>query len=108
MQHLEDAARYTPPIGGPNHFAEHLRVATMSVGTYSIPCGGLDDQFPHTEDEVYVVLKGRAQFTAGDETVWVGPGTTLFVPSNENHRFHDVTEDLAILVVFAPPHSGRP
>ena len=107
VRHLEQAIRYTAPAGGPNQFTEHLRVATMSVGTYSIPCGGLDDQVPHAEDEVYVVLSGSARFTSGDDTVSVGPGTTLFVPANEDHRFHDVTDDLAVLVVFAPPYSGR-
>lgn len=108
VQHLERATRYTPPAGGPNHFTEHLRAAAMSVGTYSIPRGGLDDQVPHAEDELYVVLSGSAHFTSGDDTVSVGPGTTLFVPANEDHRFHDVTDDLAVLVVFTPPYSGRP
>jgi mannose-6-phosphate isomerase-like protein (cupin superfamily) len=79
----------------------------MSVGTYSIHRGGLDDQVPHAEDEVYVVLSGSARFTSGNDTVSVGPGTTLFVPANEDHRFHDITDDLAVLVVFAPPYSGR-
>ena len=36
----------------------------------------------------------------------VGPGTTLFVPADEYHRFHGVTEDLAVLVFFAPAYSG--
>jgi len=108
VQHFDQAGRYTAPAGSPNHFTEHVRVATMSVGTYSIPRDGLDDQVPHAEDEVYVVLSGRACFTSGETTVSVGPGTTLFVPANQDHRFHDIADDLAVLVVFAPPYSGRP
>jgi mannose-6-phosphate isomerase-like protein (cupin superfamily) len=32
---------------------------------------------------------------------------TLFVPAGEEHRFHDVTEDMALLVFFAPAYTGR-
>ena len=56
MQVIEGAGRYTPAAGGePNHWAEHMASADLSVGTYSIPAGGLDDQEPHREDEIYVV-----------------------------------------------------
>lgn len=105
MEHLEGAGTFTG-TEEPNHWVEHLRAASLSVGTYSIPAGGVDDQEPHTEDEVYLVAAGRARVTAGGRMLEVGPGTTLFVPAGEEHRFHDVTEDLALVVVFAPPYSG--
>lgn len=103
-----DADTFDCPPGRPNHYVERLRVAAMSAGTYSIPAGGLDDQRPHGEDEVYVVLSGTGAFTAGDQTVPVRSGTTLYVPRGEPHRFHDVTADLTVLVLFAPPYSGPP
>jgi hypothetical protein len=31
----------------------------------------------------------------------------IYVPTAEEHRFVDVTEDLALLVVFAPPYESR-
>jgi quercetin dioxygenase-like cupin family protein len=37
----------------------------------------------------------------------VGPGSVIFVPSGEEHRFTDITEDLALLVVFAPAYGTR-
>jgi mannose-6-phosphate isomerase-like protein (cupin superfamily) len=101
------ADEFSCPTGLPNHYREHLRVATMSVGTYSIPAGGVDDQRPHAEDEVYVVLAGSGSFTAGGRTVPVARGTTLYVPQREEHRFHDITVDLTVLVLFAPPYTGR-
>jgi mannose-6-phosphate isomerase-like protein (cupin superfamily) len=108
VQHLPSAGRYAPPADGdPNAYVEHVRSAALSLGTYSIPAGGVDDQVPHGEDEVYVVLAGQATFTGAGEPVAVGPGSVLFVPAGEEHRFHDVTADLAVLVVFAPPYSGR-
>lgn len=78
----------------------------MIAGTYSLPSGALDDQTPHAEDEIYFVVSGRGSFTAGGHTAEVGPGTTLFVPAGEDHRFHDVVEDLTVLVIFAPAYSG--
>jgi mannose-6-phosphate isomerase-like protein (cupin superfamily) len=104
VEHLEDAGRFTDVR--PNHWVEHVRTPTMSVGTYSIPAGGVDDQSAHTEDEVYVVTAGRASFTAAGRTLDLHAGVTLFVGAGEAHRFHDVTEDLALLSVVAPPYSG--
>ena len=77
----------------------------MSLGTYSIPAGAADPQQPHKEDEVYFVKAGRARFTAAGETVDVAAGHVLFVPGHEEHRFIDVTEDLTVLVFFAPAES---
>lgn len=105
MQHLESAGTFSRS-DGPNHWIEHLRVPAMSLGTYSIPAGGVDDQTPHAEDEIYVVTAGRGRFSAGGRTLDVAPGAVLFVEAGEEHHFHDVTEDLALLVVFAPPYSG--
>ncbi len=102
------AGRFTAPTGPrPNHWVEHLRVPAMSVGTYSIPAGAADTQEPHTEDEVYVVTAGRAVFEAAGERVPVAAGTVLYVPAGEPHRFVDVTEDLAVVVVFAPAEYTR-
>lgn len=91
----------------PNDYVEHLRTASMSVGTYSIPAGGVDDQAPHHEDEIYVVTTGRATLVTPKGSEPVGPGDVLLVPAEEDHRFTDITEDLALLVLFAPPYSGR-
>jgi hypothetical protein len=32
---------------------------------------------------------------------------TYSIPAGEEHRFHDVTEDMALLVFFAPAYTGR-
>ena len=91
----------------PTHWVEQLRVADLSVGTYSIPAGNTDDQEPHTEDEIYIVTAGRAIFEAGQDRVAVGPGSVLYVPAGEVHRFTDMTEDLAAIVLFAPAEGSR-
>ncbi|MET7301358.1 cupin domain-containing protein [Embleya sp. NPDC005575] len=103
-----DAGRFAPAADGSADYVEHLRVPALSFGTYSIPAGQPDDQAPHSEDEIYAVAGGRGRFTSGGRTIDVGPGSTLFVPAGEEHRFHDVTEDLTVLVFFAPAYTGRP
>ena len=47
---------------------------------------------------MYVVTAGRARLWTPDLTVDIGPGSVLFVPAEEEHRFIDVTEDLTLLV----------
>jgi mannose-6-phosphate isomerase-like protein (cupin superfamily) len=108
MKIISGAGRFTPPAGSDgNHWAEHLRAADLSVGTYSIPAGGLDDQVPHTEDEIYVVTAGRAVLRAGEDGMAVRAGSVIYVAAGEEHRFTDVTEDLAAVVLFAPAEGSR-
>lgn len=83
-------------------YLEFLRVPALSVGLYTLQAGAVDGQSPHTEDEVYVVMAGRARITVGDEVRDVGPGSTVYVAATVAHRFHDIAERLEILVVFAP------
>jgi mannose-6-phosphate isomerase-like protein (cupin superfamily) len=107
MQVIAEAGTYTPPDGGPNDWVVHLSNDDLSLGTYSIPAGGLDDQSPHTEDEIYVVRAGRATLVTDSGSADVGPGSVVFVPAGERHRFTEITEDLAMIVVFAPPYGSR-
>lgn len=87
-------------------YHEFLRAESMSAGYYRLPADGVDPQSPHREDEVYVVLQGRAWITVGDDERHVGPGDTVFVAATVPHRFHDIAEDLEVIVLFAPPESG--
>jgi mannose-6-phosphate isomerase-like protein (cupin superfamily) len=107
MQIIGGAGAWTAPVQGPNDWVEHLTVPDLSVGTYCIPAGGVDDQQPHTEDEIYVVTAGRARIVTPGGSADVVPGTVIFVPAGEEHRFTDVTEDLALLVVFGPAYGSR-
>src|SRR5258706_14106789 len=107
MPVLPGAGRYALAHGELNRFDEHLQTADLSVGTYSLPAGGVDDQTPHSEDEIYVVTAGRAPFVDGGGRVPIGPGGARFVAAGAEHRFVDIEEDLALVVVFAPPYKSR-
>ena len=83
-------------------YREFLRVPNMSAGLYVLPAGGTDHQKPHREDEIYYVLRGRARFKAGMEDREVSTGSVIFVAAEVGHRFYDISEELEILVFFAP------
>jgi mannose-6-phosphate isomerase-like protein (cupin superfamily) len=86
--------------------AEVLRSDLLSVGLYLLPAGGNDDQTPHAEDEVYYAVRGRATLRVGAEDHPVGPGTLLFVPALAVHFFHDILEELILVVFWAPPEGS--
>lgn len=75
----------------------------LSVGLYLLPAGGTDGQSPHLEDEVYFAVRGRATLRVGTEDHPVQPGTLLFVPARAVHFFHDIAEELVLVVFWAPP-----
>ena len=86
-------------------YLEFLRVPTMSAGVYVLPSGGADLQRPHHEDEMYYVVSGRGRFLAAGEDQEVSAGSILFVAAEVEHRFHDIREELMVLVFFAPAES---
>jgi mannose-6-phosphate isomerase-like protein (cupin superfamily) len=87
-------------------YREFLRVPAMSAGLYVLPAGATDRQKPHREDEIYYVVRGRARFKVGSDDREgdreVSAGSVIFVAAQVGHRFYDITEELAVLVFFAP------
>ncbi|HXO08109.1 MAG TPA: cupin domain-containing protein [Solirubrobacteraceae bacterium] len=87
-------------------WSETLRVPAMSVGVYLLSADATDDQTPHDEDEIYYVVRGRAVLRIGSSSRAVVPGDCIFVAAGATHRFEDITDDLELLVVFAPAYTG--
>jgi len=99
---LEDMlARARQAAGG--YAPAVLRSDLLSVGLYTLAAGAMDDQSPHMEDEVYYTVRGRATLFAGGVEHPVREGSVLFVPARMEHRFHDIVEELILLVFWAPP-----
>jgi mannose-6-phosphate isomerase-like protein (cupin superfamily) len=84
-------------------YLQFLRERNMSAGLYALGRGAGDPQRPHGQDEVYLVVSGRASLTVGDETTQVARGSVAYVPAGVPHRFHHISEDLRVMVVFSPP-----
>lgn len=83
-------------------YLEFLEVPDLSMGLYVLPAGGIDPQSPHTEDEVYYVVSGRAKIRVADEDRDVQGGSIVHVAKNVEHKFHSIEEELRVLVFFAP------
>ena len=97
---LDDLLRERAASGRLYH--EFIRTHDLSVGMYVLAAGGTDPQGPHTEDEVYYVVSGRATVTVGGEERAIGPGSVVFVGADVAHKFHDIEEELVLLVAFGP------
>ena len=90
--------------GGKPYF-EFLRVPAMSAGVYALPVEGKDSQSPHKEDELYYVVRGRARMRVASEEHEVSEGSIVFVAAGVQHHFHEIKEELVVLVFFAPAES---
>ena len=88
-------------------YLEFLRRQQMSGGLYVLDAGAEDLQQPHTEDELYYVIEGRAVLEVDGDQRPVQPGTLVFVAAGVAHRFHSIASKLSVLVIFAPPESRR-
>jgi mannose-6-phosphate isomerase-like protein (cupin superfamily) len=85
-----------------NAYQEFLRVSSMSAGIYVLAAGGTDGQSPHGQDEMYYVVRGRARMRAGSKDQSITPGSLIFVAAEVEHQFHEIEEELTVLVFFAP------
>jgi mannose-6-phosphate isomerase-like protein (cupin superfamily) len=88
-------------------YVEFLRIPAMSCGVYVLRAGEEDMQRPHNQDEIYYVFSGaaRMKLTAANqrsEDREIAAGDVIFVAARDEHRFHSITQELVLLVVFAP------
>lgn len=88
-------------------YREFLRVPELSVGLYVLPASAQDPQSPHAEDEIYLILQGKAKVRLGSKDHDVRAGDVVYVPAKAGHRFHDIREELVAVVVFAPAEGSR-
>ena len=81
---------------------EFFRAPSLSMGIYVLPPAGVDTQTPHTEDEIYYVASGRGSIHVNGRGESIEPGSIVYVEANATHHFHSITEELTLLVFFAP------
>ena len=109
MQAFEIVQLLSQQASSDKLYLEFLRVPNLSMGLYVLPAGGTDLQSPHTEDEVYYVVSGKAKIRVGEEDRDVKAGSVVYVAKNVVHKFYSIEEELTVLVFFAPAeYSNRP
>lgn len=101
---LDEALRHGSPPPG-NLAVPIFRHGSLEVELYTPP--GSDPQTPHDRDEVYVVARGAGLFFNGRERREVRPGSFIFVPARQEHRFESFSPDFAVWVFFYGPVGGE-
>jgi mannose-6-phosphate isomerase-like protein (cupin superfamily) len=107
MQSFYSVDEIRKRIKGPVPYGEFVRIPAMSCSIYVLQAGEEDKQRPHNEDEIYYVVSGAARMKVvaknqPEEDRAIAPGDIIFVKAHEEHRFHSITQELVLLVVFAP------
>lgn len=103
--HFAFAAAAAAPNPPGRLSAEIFRHGSLELRWYAPK--GVDTQVPHTQDEVYVVVRGRGIFVRADERFAFGPGDALFVAAGVVHRFEDFSDDFGTWVIFYGPEGGE-
>ena len=78
-------------------FHEFLRTPSLSCSVYHIPVGSKEMQGVHEEDELYLVLEGKARLRVEEEDHTIEKGTLMYVRAACDHTFFDVHEDLTVI-----------
>ena len=101
---LRDAESRIPGPAG-EHAVSVLRRGTLDL-KLSLPTPP-NRQAPHTQDELYMIVRGRGALVHGERRDDFDAGDVFFVAAGTEHHFEDFTEDLAVWVVFFGPEGGE-
>jgi len=102
--HLADARALLPGPAG-EHAVSVLEHGSLNL-KLSLPVSP-NQQTPHEQDEIYVIMQGSGVLFHDGNRDAFGPGDVMFVAAGTEHRFEDFTEDLAVWVVFYGPAGGE-
>jgi mannose-6-phosphate isomerase-like protein (cupin superfamily) len=102
--HFAEAQASIPGPAG-EHSLSFLQRGTLNV-KLSLPVRP-NVQSPHTQDEIYVIARGRGVLFHDGKRDTFEPGDLMFVAAGTKHWFEDFTEDLAVWVVFYGPPGGE-
>lgn len=102
--HLVEARAGIPGPAG-EHSVSLLQRGTLNI-KLSLPVPP-NQQTPHAQDEVYVIIRGRGVFVHDGQRDPFEAGDLMFVAAGTEHRFEEFTEDLAVWVVFYGPNGGE-
>jgi mannose-6-phosphate isomerase-like protein (cupin superfamily) len=86
-----------------------LLTAEATGGAISVIMGwhkpgeGPPDHVHFRQEEIFFIVEGTYQLTAGDQTSTIGPGTVVFIPRNVVHRFKNVGDTTACMLDWSLP-----
>jgi len=102
--HLADVESAIPgPDGLRSALALHR--GTLDV-RLSVPLPP-NEQTPHAQDELYLVVRGSGVLVHGGARTPFGPGDILFVAAGVEHRYEDFAPGLALWRIFYGAEGGE-
>jgi mannose-6-phosphate isomerase-like protein (cupin superfamily) len=105
---LDALGRY-PAMGGAPvlmPFRRELGVRSFGMNCWTAPVGAPvieRHSEPDGDEEVYLVVRGAARFTVGEEQFDVGPSTAVYVPPDTLREAVAMEPDTLVLTVGAKP-----
>jgi mannose-6-phosphate isomerase-like protein (cupin superfamily) len=91
------------PDGEP--FATAIEHGSMSLEVFAPRRD--DRQEPHNQDELYIIVAGKAAFHHQGVRTKVAAGDALFVKAGDAHHFEQTSPDFVSWVVFWGPKGGE-
>lgn len=83
------------------YFRDFINTEHIQAGILRLRIDDIDEQEPHTVDEVYYVIQGDGMIDLNGKNYPIKEGTSIFVPAGAEHRFHRKSEDLVIFYALA-------
>ena len=97
-----------PDNAQPTPFSTGLSLHYWHLKPPENPDDPLDDQKPHFQDELYMILEGAGSVVVDGKEIDVKEGDIIFVPAQMPHHFESLkTESMRILIFFGPDWCGR-
>jgi mannose-6-phosphate isomerase-like protein (cupin superfamily) len=102
--HLADAQAAIPTAAG-EHAISLFQRGTLNVKlSKPIPP---NRQTPHTQDELYIVVRGRGVLVHNGGRDRFEAGDLMFIAAGTEHHVEDFSNDLTMWVVFYGPPGGE-
>jgi quercetin dioxygenase-like cupin family protein len=102
-------SRYFPE---PTECGQHTVFGCAQIRTYAgdhlqlslvdIPARGVIDWHQHVNEQLGLVISGRAVFEVGDESRTLGPGEFFCIPGGVRHRVTALDQPVRALDTFYP------
>jgi len=73
-----------------------VKGAKIEVALMNYPAGTIAKTHAHPNEQVQVVLKGKAKYRVGVEEKVLGPGEAVLIPANTEHGV-EILEDLEVI-----------
>ncbi|HEY3789881.1 MAG TPA: cupin domain-containing protein [Urbifossiella sp.] len=96
----------------PEECGRHVIFGSIPIRTYAgdhlhlslvdMPLGGVVEWHSHDNEQMGMMIRGRAVFQIGDEEKTLGPGDFYLIPGNVRHRVTPIDGDAQALDVFYP------